>query len=165
MSEKRTELSDLGEFGLIDHLTKKFENKNKSTLKGIGDDAAVIYHNEEESLLISTDTLIEGVHFNLMYMPLKHLGYKAIAVNVSDICAMNGVAEQVTVSIAVSNRFPIEALEELYEGIHAACQAYDVDLIGGDTTSSISGLTLSITAVGKAKNKEIISTMIFDMKI
>jgi len=155
MSEKRTELSDLGEFGLIDHLTKKFENKNKSTLKGIGDDAAVIYHNEEESLLISTDTLIEGVHFNLMYMPLKHLGYKAIAVNVSDICAMNGVAEQVTVSIAVSNRFPIEALEELYEGIHAACQAYNVDLIGGDTTSSISGLTLSVTAVGKAKNKEI----------
>ncbi|MGC6432812.1 MAG: thiamine-phosphate kinase [Crocinitomicaceae bacterium] len=155
MSEKRTELSDLGEFGLIDHLTKKFENKNKSTLKGIGDDAAVIYHNEEESLLISTDTLIEGVHFNLMYMPLKHLGYKAIAVNVSDICAMNGVAEQVTVSIAVSNRFPIEALEELYEGIHAACQAYNVDLIGGDTTSSISGLTLSVTAVGRAKNKEI----------
>lgn len=155
MSEKRTELSDLGEFGLIDHLTKKFENKNNSTLKGIGDDAAVIYHNEEESLLISTDTLIEGVHFNLMYMPLKHLGYKAIAVNVSDICAMNGVAEQVTVSIAVSNRFPIEALEELYEGINAACQAYNVDLIGGDTTSSLSGLTISVTAIGKAKNNEI----------
>ena len=155
MSEKRTELSDLGEFGLIDHLTKKFENKNKSTLKGIGDDAAVIYHNEDESLLVSTDTLIEGVHFNLMYMPLKHLGYKAIAVNVSDICAMNGVAEQVTVSIAVSNRFPIEALEELYEGINAACQAYNVDLIGGDTTSSLSGLTISVTAIGKAKNSEI----------
>jgi len=155
MSEKRTELSDLGEFGLIHHLTKKFENKNKSTLKGIGDDAAVIYHNEEESLLVSTDTLIEGVHFNLMYMPLKHLGYKAIAVNVSDICAMNGVAEQVTVSIAVSNRFPIEALEELYEGINAACQAYNVDLVGGDTTSSLSGLTISVTAIGKAKNSEI----------
>ena len=110
MSEKRTELSELGEFGLIDHLTEKFENKNSSTIKGIGDDAAVLYLNEDESQLVSTDILIEGVHFNLMYMPLKHLGYKAVAVNVSDICAMNGVAEQVTVSIAVSSRFPVEAL-------------------------------------------------------
>jgi len=155
MSDSRTELNELGEFGLIDHLTKNFINRNSSTIKGIGDDAAVIKINEDESRLISTDMLIEGVHFNLMYMPLKHLGYKAVAVNVSDICAMNGVAEQITVSIAVSNRFPIEALEELYEGIHLACEKYKVDLVGGDTTSSLSGLTLSITAIGKANNTAI----------
>ena len=155
MSEKRTELSELGEFGLIDHLTKKFENKNSSTIKGIGDDAAVLLLNENESTLISTDILIEGIHFNLMYMPLKHLGYKAVAVNVSDICAMNGVAEQITVSIAVSSRFPIEALEELYEGINLACVNYNVDLVGGDTTTTTSGLTISVTAIGKAKNDKI----------
>jgi len=155
MSEKRTELSELGEFGLIDHLTKKFENKNSSTIKGIGDDAAVLFLNENESTLISTDILIEGIHFNLMYMPLKHLGYKAVAVNVSDICAMNGVAEQITVSIAVSSRFPIEALEELYEGINLACANYKVDLVGGDTTTTTSGLTVSVTAIGKAKNEKI----------
>ena len=155
MSEKRTELSELGEFGLIDHLTEKFENKNSSTIKGIGDDAAVLYLNEDESQLVSTDILIEGVHFNLMYMPLKHLGYKAVAVNVSDICAMNGIAEQVTVSIAVSSRFPVEALEELYEGIRLACDNYKVDLVGGDTATSVSGLIISVTAIGKAKNKEI----------
>lgn len=155
MSEKRTELSELGEFGLIDHLTEKFENKNSSTIKGIGDDAAVLYLNEDESQLVSTDILIEGVHFNLMYMPLKHLGYKAVAVNVSDICAMNGVAEQVTVSIAVSSRFPVEALEELYEGIRLACDNYKVDLVGGDTATSVSGLIISVTAIGKAKNNEI----------
>ena len=113
MSEQRTELNQLGEFGLIDHLTKGFENKVPSTVKGVGDDAAVVSISEEESMLISTDMLLEGVHFNLMYMPLKHLGYKAVAVNVSDICAMNGVTEQITVSIAVSSRFPVEALEEL----------------------------------------------------
>jgi len=155
MSEKRTELSELGEFGLIYHLTEKFENKNSSTIKGIGDDAAVLYLNEDESQLVSTDILIEGVHFNLMYMPLKHLGYKAVAVNVSDICAMNGVAEQVTVSIAVSSRFPVEALEELYEGIRLACDNYKVDLVGGDTATSVSGLIISVTAIGKAKNEEI----------
>jgi thiamine-monophosphate kinase len=155
MTEKKTELSELGEFGLIDHLTKKFENKNSSTIKGIGDDAAVIYLNENESQLVSTDMLIEGVHFNLMYMPLKHLGYKAVAVNVSDICAMNGIAEQITVSIAVSSRFPVEALEELYEGIELACKNYNVDLIGGDTTTSVSGLIINVTAIGKAKNDEI----------
>lgn len=155
MSEKRTELSELGEFGLIDHLTKKFENKNSSTIKGVGDDAAVLFLNENESTLISTDILIEGIHFNLMYMPLKHLGYKAVAVNVSDICAMNGVAEQITVSIAVSSRFPIEALEELYEGINLACVNYNVDLVGGDTTTTTSGLTISVTAIGKAKNDKI----------
>lgn len=155
MSEKRTELSELGEFGLIDHLTKKFENKNSSTIKGVGDDAAVLFLNENESTLISTDILIEGIHFNLMYMPLKHLGYKAVAVNVSDICAMNGIAEQITVSIAVSSRFPIEALEELYEGINLACVNYNVDLVGGDTTTTTSGLTISVTAIGKAKNDKI----------
>ncbi len=155
MSEQRTELNQLGEFGLIDHLTKNFSNKVSSTIKGIGDDAAVVYLSEEESTLISTDFLIEGVHFNLMYMPLKHLGYKAVAVNVSDICAMNGVAEHITVSIAVSSRFPVEALEELYDGIHLACEKFNVDLIGGDTTSSLTGLVISVTAIGKAKNNEI----------
>ncbi len=155
MSEQRTELNQLGEFGLIDHLTSKFKNNLSSTVKGVGDDAAVIFISEEESMLVSTDFLIEGVHFNLMYMPLKHLGYKAVAVNVSDICAMNGVAEQITVSIAVSSRFPVEALEELYEGIQLACENYNVDLVGGDTTSSLTGLVISVTAIGKAKTKEI----------
>lgn len=155
MSDKRTELGELGEFGLIDKLTAKFTNKHASTQLGIGDDAAVISISDEEAMLISTDMLVEGVHFNLMYMPLKHLGYKAVAVNVSDICAMNGVAEQITVSFAVSNRFPVEALEELYEGIRAACEAYNVDLIGGDTTSSYSGLMISVTATGRAKKENI----------
>ena len=155
MSENRTELESLGEFGLIDHLTKEFENRNSTTLVGIGDDAAVISISDNEAQLISTDLLIEGVHFNLMYMPLKHLGYKAIAVNVSDICAMNGIAEQVTVSLAVSNRFPIEALEELYEGINTACKVFNVDLIGGDTSTSMSGLTISVTAVGRIEKSKI----------
>ena len=155
MSEQRTELGQLGEFGLIDHLTKKFKNNLPTTIKGVGDDAAVIFISEEQSLLVSTDFLLEGVHFNLMYMPLKHLGYKAVAVNVSDICAMNGVAEQITVSIAVSSRFPLEALEELYEGIQLACEQYNIDLIGGDTASSLTGLMISVTAVGRAKTNEI----------
>ena len=155
MSDQRTELEKLGEFGLIDHLTKDFVNQNPNTTFGIGDDAAVISISEEDAKLVSTDMLIEGVHFNLMYMPLKHLGYKAVAVNVSDIYAMNATAEQITVSIAVSNRFPVEALEELYEGIRIACSVYNVDLVGGDTTSSLSGLTLSITAIGSAKKKDI----------
>ena len=153
MSEQRTELEKLGEFGLIEHLTKDFKNKLSSTELGVGDDAAVISISDDEAMLISTDMLIEGVHFDLMYMPLKHLGYKAVAVNVSDICAMNGVAEQITVSLAVSNRFPVEALEELYDGIHTACKAYNIDLIGGDTSSSLSGLTISISVIGRAKKK------------
>src|SRR5690606_8266193 len=136
-------------------LTEKFKNNIPSTLVGIGDDAAVISITDNEAMLISTDLLIEGVHFNLMYMPLKHLGYKAVAVNVSDICAMNGVAEQITVSIAVSNRFPVEALEELYEGIHTACKIYNVDLIGGDTSSSVAGLTINVTAIGRAEKNKI----------
>jgi len=155
MSEQRTELSNLGEFGLIEHLTKDVALTQTNSIKGVGDDAAVIRISDEESLLISTDMLIEGIHFNLMYMPLKHLGYKAVAVNVSDICAMNGKAEQITVSLAVSNRFPVEALEELYSGIKAACSVYGVDLVGGDTTSSTSGLVISISVLGRAKNTEI----------
>ena len=155
MDEKRTELDRLGEFGLIDHLTKRFKSKQASTKLGIGDDAAVISISDTESMLVSTDFLIEGIHFNLMYMPLKHLGYKAVAVNVSDICAMNGKAEQITVSMAVSSKFPVEALEELYEGIHLACEAYGVDLVGGDTTASYSGLTLSVTAIGRAETAKI----------
>lgn len=155
MSEQRTELSNLGEFGLIEHLTKDVALTQASSIKGVGDDAAVIRISDEESLLISTDMLVEGIHFNLMYMPLKHLGYKAVAVNVSDICAMNGKAEQITVSLAVSNRFPVEALEELYAGIKAACTFYGVDLVGGDTTSSTSGLVISVSVLGRAKNSEI----------
>ena len=155
MSENSTDLSQLGEVGLIDHLTKNLEIKQANTILGVGDDAAVIDISEDEAMLISTDMLIEGIHFSLMYMPLKHLGYKAVAVNVSDICAMNGKAEQITVSLAVSSRFPIEALEELYEGINAACKFYGVDLVGGDTTSSLSGLTISITAIGRVKKSEI----------
>ena len=152
--EKRTELGSLGEFGLIENLTAAFELKNESSVYGIGDDAAVLDRNEETFTLVSTDMLIEGVHFNLMYMPLKHLGYKAVAVNVSDIVAMNGVCEQITVSLAVSNRFPAEALHELYAGIELACSHYGVDLVGGDTSSSMSGLILSLTAIGKvAKSK------------
>jgi thiamine-monophosphate kinase len=154
-NKKLRDLAELGEFGLIDVLTQDFQLKNKNSIFGIGDDAAEIRINEEESLLVSTDTLVEGIHFNLMYMPLKFLGYKAVAVNVSDICAMNGKAEQITVSIAVSSRFPVEALEELYEGIHAACEHYQIDLIGGDTTSSLSGLMISITAIGRVNKNSI----------
>jgi len=146
--EQRTELGDLGEFGLIDRLTKDFKNTQPSTVFGIGDDAAVIERNEEQLTLISTDMLVEGVHFNLMYMPFKHLGYKSVIVNLSDIVAMNGKPEHITVSLAVSSRFPVEALEELYAGIRMACSVYGVDLIGGDTTSSHSGLVISVTAVG-----------------
>jgi thiamine-monophosphate kinase len=155
MSEKRTELEKLGEFGLIDHLTKDFKKTVPTTELGVGDDAAVISISKTEAILISTDMLVEGVHFNLMYVPLKHLGYKAVAINVSDICAMNGVAEQITVSIAVSNRFPVEALEELYDGIKTACTHYNIDMVGGDTTSSLSGLTISISVVGRSNKKRI----------
>ena len=153
MSE-RTELQKLGEFGLIKHITKSFENTQPNTVKGIGDDAAVI-DNGEKYTLISTDMLVEGVHFNLMYTPLKHLGYKAVVVNLSDIYAMNGDATQITVSIAMSNRFSVEAIEEIYKGIKTACDLYKVDLVGGDTTSSTSGLIISITAIGEVNKKEI----------
>lgn len=155
MSEKRTELEELGEFGLIDKLTEKFTLKNDSSLLGVGDDCAVIEAGENVKL-VTTDMLVEGIHFNLMYTPLKHLGYKAVASNVSDVCAMNGKAEQITVSLGVSNRFPLEALEELYEGIRIACDVYGVDLVGGDTTSSYSGLIISITAIGTAKKEDVV---------
>lgn len=150
----RTELEKLGEFGLIDQITKGFENTQTSTIKGIGDDSAVIDCGDKY-MLISTDMLVEGVHFNLMYTPLKHLGYKAVMVNLSDIYAMNGDATQITVSIAISNRFSVEAIEELYKGIKAACDLYKIDLIGGDTTSSTSGLIISVTAIGEVKKEEI----------
>jgi len=154
--DKRTELEKLGEFGLIHELTKNFKNARKSTIYGVGDDAAVIEKDKDNAMLVSTDTLVEGIHFNLMYTPLKHLGYKAVVVNLSDIYAMNGIAEQITVSIAVSNRFPKEALDELYEGIHKACEFYEVDLVGGDTTSSTSGLFISITAIGTARKEDVV---------
>ena len=149
-----TDLEKLGEFGLIEQLTKNFTINQKSTVKGIGDDAAVLSHRDKKTV-ITTDLLIEGVHFDLSYMPLKHLGYKAVMVNLSDVYAMNATATQITVSIAVSNRFPLEALEELYDGIHLACKTYNVDLIGGDTTSSKTGMLLSITALGLAKEDEL----------
>ncbi|OYU82330.1 MAG: thiamine-phosphate kinase [Flavobacterium sp. BFFFF1] len=151
---QRTPLSQLGEFGLIAHLTKNFEIHRPSTLKGIGDDAAVLDF-KDKKVVVSTDLLVEGVHFDLAYMPLKHLGYKAVVANVSDICAMNALATQITVSIAVSNRFPLEALEELFAGITLAANEYKVDVIGGDTTSSQKGLIISITAIGEADESEI----------
>ncbi len=155
-NKERTELTTLGEFGLIKHLTEHVEIYNESSLKGIGDDAAVIKYNGEKHTLVSTDMLVEGVHFDLTYVPLKHLGYKAIIVNLSDICAMNGTPKQVTVSIAASNRFSVEALEELYAGMLFACKKYNVDLVGGDTTSSTSGLIISVTAVGEANKEDIV---------
>lgn len=154
-NQKRTEINELGEFGLIDHLTKEFKTYNESTLIGVGDDAAVLNYSDKRTL-ISTDLLIEGIHFDLAYNPLRHLGFKAVIVNLSDICAMNGVPKQITVSIAVSNRFSVEAIEELYFGIKAACEAYNIDLIGGDTTSSLSGLIISITVIGSAMDSEIV---------
>ena len=151
----RTSLADLGEFGLIDRLTEGFEIHNPSTLKGVGDDAAVMDFKNKKTV-VSTDLLIEGVHFDLSYVPLKHLGYKSVVVNVSDIYAMNATATQITVSIAVSNRFPLEALEELYAGIRLACEHYKVDLVGGDTTSSTRGLIISVTAIGEAKASDLV---------
>jgi len=156
MSEKkRSELSELGEFGLIDHLTRDIKVVNESSIYGVGDDAAVIDAGEAVKL-VSTDLLVEGVHFDVTYTPLKHLGYKAAIVNFSDIYAMNGSPEQITVSLAVSNRFSLEALEEIYEGIKLACDKYHVDMVGGDTTSSLSGLFLSITVIGSAQKEDVV---------
>ncbi|MFK7748775.1 MAG: thiamine-phosphate kinase [Kordia sp.] len=152
--EQRTSLASLGEFGLIDHLTANFKITQRSTVKGIGDDAAVLDF-ESKKVVVSTDLLVEGVHFDLSYMPLKHLGYKAVVVNLSDIYAMNATATQVTISIAVSNRFPLEALEELYAGIQLAAKVYNVDVVGGDTTSSTKGLLLSVTAIGEIEEENI----------
>lgn len=155
MTEKRSEIAQLGEFGLIDRIASQFEVRNKSTQKAIGDDAAVIDTGTEEVLLVSTDMLLEGVHFNLSYVPLKHLGYKAVAVNVSDIAAMNGRPEQITIGLGLSNRFSLEAVDELYAGIKAACESYGVDLVGGDTSTSHAGLVLSITVLGKANRSQV----------
>src|SRR5690554_3754098 len=152
--DNRTSLSEMGEFGLIEHLTKNFKMTQSSTLKGIGDDAAIVDFGNNKAV-ITTDFLVEGVHFDLAYMPLKHLGYKAVMVNLSDICAMNATHTQVTVSIAVSNRFTLEAIEDLYTGIKLACERYQVDLIGGDTSSSQTGLMISVTAIGEANKSDI----------
>ena len=153
--EQRTELSALGEFGLIDALTKHIQLKNESTIKGVGDDAAVIDTKDKVSLM-TTDLLIEGVHFDMTYMPLKHLGYKAAMVNFSDIYAMNGEPKQMTIGISASNRYSVEALEEIYSGIYLACERYNVDIVGGDTTSSPSGLFISITVIGEADKDEVV---------
>lgn len=154
MTEKRTEISELGEFGLIEKIKQGAHVGLESTIKGIGDDAAV--HRIGDVLLVtSTDMLVEGVHFDLSYMPLQHLGFKAISVNVSDIAAMNATPKQVTVSLAISNRFSAEAIELFYEGVHAACEAYNVDLVGGDTTASPSGLMISVTAIGETSDDRI----------
>ena len=153
-NKNTTPLSEIGEFGLIYHLTKNFPVFHSTTHKGIGDDAAVMNFTEGHTV-VSTDFLIEGIHFDLSYMPLKHLGYKSVMVNLSDVYAMNAHPTQITVSIAVSNRFPLEALEELYTGIELACKNYSVDLVGGDTSSSTTGLIISITAIGQAEKEKI----------
>ena len=155
MATTRTDVNQLGEFGLIDHLTASFKNRQKSTILGVGDDAAIIDTGGPEQLVVSTDMLVEGIHFDFAYTPLKHLGYKSVAVNVSDICAMNARPQQITVSIALSNRFSVEALEEFYAGVQAACDKYGVDLVGGDTTSSNKGLIISVTAIGRAPAERI----------
>ncbi len=155
MKKNKSSIGELGEFGLIKHLTQSFPASLDSTIKGIGDDAAVLDF-KDEKVVVTTDLLIEGVHFNLAYMPLKHLGYKAVVVNLSDIYAMNATATQITVSIAISNRFTLEAMEELYAGIKLACNKYNVDLVGGDTTSSTTGLIISVTAIGKAKEENLV---------
>lgn len=152
--DNRTEIKDLGEFGLIDRITKNFVNVNNSTKIGVGDDAAVIDCGSDYSLL-STDMLVEGVHFDLSYMPIQHLGYKSISINVSDIAAMNGTPEQVVVSLALSNRFSVEAVEQLYKGIEYACKDFNVDLVGGDTTSSHSGLVISVSITGKVARDKV----------
>lgn len=156
MSENRTEISELGEFGLIDRLTRNNEIRNAGTLLSVGDDAAVLDQFGKQCV-ISTDMLVEGVHFDLAYTPLKYLGYKAVAVNISDLCAMMATPTQITMSLAISNRFSVEACEELYEGIYAACEDYDVDLIGGDTTTSLQGLVLSVTAIGEVTPDQYVS--------
>jgi len=156
MAETRTEIGSLGEFGLIEHLTRNVEFQNASTVLGIGDDAAVLDHFGKQTV-ITTDMLVEGIHFDLMYTPLKHLGYKSIVVNLSDVYAMNAVPTQVTFSMAFSNRFSLEAVEELYEGVYAACNRYGVDLVGGDTSSSQKGLIISVTAIGEVSPGEYVT--------
>ncbi len=153
-NNSRTELSNLGEFGLIDHLTKHIELTQESTIKGVGDDAAILNFKDEQ-VVVSTDLLLEGIHFDLAYVPLKHLGYKSIMVNLSDIFAMNAHPTQVLVSIGLSNRFSLEAIEEIYQGMTIACKRYGVDLVGGDTSASKQGLVISVTAIGKQSAEKI----------
>lgn len=155
MQSNQTEISKLGEFGLIDKLTKDFPIKNPSTVKGVGDDAAILSFGEKEAL-VTTDLLLEGIHFDLRYVPLKHLGYKAAIVNFSDIYAMNGHPRQITVSLGISSRFTVEHIEELYSGIRLACEIYGVDLVGGDTSASVTGLVISVTCVGEASKNDIV---------
>lgn len=155
MSGQRTELNELGEFGLINHLTKNNETRQAGTMLSVGDDAAVI-DSFGKQILVSTDMLVEGIHFDLMYTSLKHLGYKSVVVNLSDICAMNGTPTQITMSIAVSNRFSVEALEEFYEGVYIACERYGVDLVGGDTTTCPKGMVISVTVIGEAQPDKIV---------
>ncbi|MEY3436525.1 MAG: hypothetical protein RL335_981, partial [Bacteroidota bacterium] len=152
--ESRTEIGQYGEFGLIKHLTKNIEIQNASTIVGVGDDAAVIDHLGQT--VITTDLLVEGVHFDLMYTPLKHLGYKSVVVNLSDVYAMNATPSQITLSIGISNRFGVEALEEFYEGVYAACEHYGVDLVGGDTSSSQKGFIISVTAIGEVQPNKVV---------
>jgi len=153
--KKLTEVAELGEFGLIDQITKKVKIKHKNTLKGIGDDAAVIDYGKK-CAVVTTDLLIEGIHFNLIYTPLKHLGYKAVVVNLSDVYAMNATPKQITVSLAISKKFAVDHIEEIYEGIELACEVYNVDLVGGDTSSSLTGLAISVTAIGEANKEDIV---------
>lgn len=152
---QRTPLSELGEFKLIEHLTKNFKINHSSTILGIGDDAAIL-DSKTKQIVVTTDLLVEGVHFDLSYVPLKHLGYKSVIVNLSDVYAMNAEATQITISVAVSNRFPLEALEELYAGIETAAKIYNIDVVGGDTTSSNSGLLISVTAIGEIEEKNVV---------
>lgn len=156
MSDPRTELNELGEFGLIDFLTKNIRIKHPQTIKGVGDDAAVLEPSSGKQILISSDMLIEGTHFDLAYCPLKHLGYKAVVVNLSDIAAMNGTAKQITISLGLSNRFSLEAVDQLYQGIYLACEHYQIDLVGGDTTTAPAGLIISVTVLGEASPGEIV---------
>lgn len=155
MSDNQTEISSLGEFGLIERLTRDFPLRNSSTIKGVGDDAAILAFGDKD-VLVTTDLLLEGVHFDLHYVPLKHLGYKAAIVNFSDIYAMNGTPRQITVSLGVSSRFTVEHLDELYAGIRLACDIYGVDLVGGDTSASTSGLVISITCLGEAERNDVV---------
>ena len=155
MDKKRTEISTLGEFGLIRHLTESIIIRNESTLKGVGDDAAVMDYKDKQ-VLMTTDLLLEGIHFDLTYVPLKHLGYKSAVVNFSDIYAMNGTPRQITVSLGISKRFSIEDLEELYSGIRLACDVYGVDLVGGDTSASMTGLAISITCLGEGERGKVV---------
>jgi thiamine-monophosphate kinase len=157
MAEKKKvqEISDLGEFGLIKHLTKDIELKNESSVYGVGDDAAVLDYSDKQ-LVITTDLLTEGIHFDLMYNPLKHLGYKAAVVNFSDVYAMNAIPKQMTVALTISRKFSLKAIEELYDGIKLACEKYGVDLVGGDTSSSLTGMTISVTVVGEVEKDKVV---------